>query len=90
MGAHMKTTVDLSDALMDSARKVAQARNTTLRTLMEEGLRHVIDKAQAKPKAAFRLKDARVKGQAMLLPDPRDWRDLEDEHVVARLVKGQP
>jgi len=84
----MKTTVELSDALMDSARKVAQARNTTLRTLMEEGLRHVIEKAQAQPKSVFRLKDARVKGQAMLLPDPRTWRDMEDTHIVTRSVKS--
>jgi DNA-binding HxlR family transcriptional regulator len=86
----MKTTVELSDALMESARKVAQSRSTTLRALMEEGLRHVIDKAKTPPKAAFRLKDARVKGQRMLLPDPRSWRDLEEDHVVNRFTKGSP
>lgn len=36
MGAHMKTTVEASDALMAEARKLADRRGVTLRQLIEE------------------------------------------------------
>ena len=45
MGTHMKTTVEISDALLEEARKVAARRNVTLRTLIEEGLRQVVKTA---------------------------------------------
>ena len=38
----MKTTVEISDALLKEARRVAARRNVTLRTLIEEGLRQVV------------------------------------------------
>ena len=46
----MKITVEISDALLESARELAAARSTTLRQIIEEGLMAVIDssfKAQA-------------------------------------------
>ncbi len=90
MGHRMKTTIDLSDALFDSAKALAQQRRTTLRALVEEGLRSVLGVAQAKPKAAFKLKDARVRGKAAPASDPRTWRQMEEDHVVARVVKPRP
>lgn len=35
----MKTTVEISDALLAEAREVARRHNTTLRALLDEGLR---------------------------------------------------
>jgi hypothetical protein len=87
MGAHMKTTIDLSDALFNATKDMAQQRQTTMRALVEEGLRHVLAEARSKTKPAFKLKDARVRGKAVLLPDPRSWRQLEEDHVVARALK---
>ena len=42
MGAHMKTTVDIADALLTEAKAQAQKEGSTLRALMEEGLRDVL------------------------------------------------
>lgn len=89
MGACMKTTIDLSDALFDSAKLLAQQRQTTLRALVEEGLRRVLADSRPKAKPAFKLQDARVRGKEMLIADPRRWQELEDEHVVARTMKAR-
>ena len=83
MGAHVKTTIDLADALFQSAKHLAQQRQTTLRALVEEGLRLVLSQAQAKARPAFKLADASVQGGEMLLADPRHWLQLEDEHLTA-------
>lgn len=87
MGDHMKTTIDLSDALFNAAKDMASQRQTTMRALVEEGLRRVLADAAAKTRPAFKLKDARVRGKAVLLPDPRSWRQLEEDHVAARVAQ---
>lgn len=56
MGTHMKTTIDLADPLLDEARKLARREGTTVRALVEQGLRTVI--AQRRRAAAFELRDA--------------------------------
>jgi len=85
MGTNMKTTIDLSDALFDSAKKLAQQRRTTLRALVEEGLRRVLADAHATDRPAFRLPDARVGGGELIEPDARRWQELEEAHVVTRV-----
>jgi hypothetical protein len=89
MGAHMKTTVDLADALFLTAKQHAQQRQTTLRALIEEGLRHVLSQAQSTAAPAFKLADASVQGGEMLIPDPRHWQALEDEHLSTRIAEPQ-
>lgn len=42
MGPHMKTTVELPDALLADARALAERDGTTLKALLEAGLRHVV------------------------------------------------
>ena len=44
------------------ARQLAAARSTSLRQIIEEGLRRVIE---TKPEKPFRLRDASVGGQGM-------------------------
>jgi hypothetical protein len=66
MGSHMKTTIEISDAVLDDARKVARREGTTLRALVEHGLRQVI--AQHRRKSAFRLRDASA-GSGGLRPE---------------------
>lgn len=87
MGTHMKTTIELSDALFSSAKEFASRSQTTMRALIEEGLRRVLADSQAKVKPAFRLKDASVRGKAVLISDPRRWQQLEEEHVIGRVTK---
>ena len=62
----MKTTIDVSDALFNSAKALAQQNQTTLRALVEEGLRRVLADSQARAKPAFKLSNASVHKEAAL------------------------
>lgn len=78
MGAHMKTTLDISDALLHSAKALARENQTTLRALVEEGLRLVLRQRQASPNT-FQLRDASVGGGECLVSDASRWRDMANE-----------
>ena len=59
----MKTTIEVSDALMLEAKRLAQEHNTTLRALVEQGLEIVLrDLRNPKP---YKLKDGSVSGQGL-------------------------
>ena len=77
MGILMKTTVEISDSLMAAARAIAAREGTTVRALMEEGLRISIEKRRrATP---FTLKDASVGGQGLQPGFSFDrWADIRD------------
>lgn len=52
----MKTTVEIADPILKEARKLAAREGTTLRALMEQGLRHVLlQKRQLKKRSKFRM-----------------------------------
>jgi predicted transcriptional regulator len=76
MDTHMKTTIELSDALLRAAKQAAQQGGTTLRALIEQGLRQVLQERQQQ-KSAFRLRDASVGGKG-LQPGVRNanWDEL--------------
>jgi hypothetical protein len=59
----MKTTVEISDALLEQARTLAAREGTTIRALIEQGLRHVL--AERQRAAAFRLRKAAFRGQGL-------------------------
>lgn len=63
MGTHMKTTIEISDPLLAQARKLAAREKTTLRTLVESGLRKVI--AEKRQTGQFQLRRASFKGQGL-------------------------
>ena len=71
----MKTTIELSDALMKAARRRARERGITLRTLFEEGLRLVLREETA-PRP-FHLQRATFKGTG-LAEEVRDWPVIRD------------
>ena len=59
----MKTTIELAEDLVSQAKAHAAKEKTTLRALVERGLRSVLD-ADARPDA-FRLRDASVGGSGL-------------------------
>ena len=59
----MKTTLDISAPLLRQARKLAAREGTTLRALIEQGLRRVIAEERRRP--AFRLRKASFKGRGL-------------------------
>ena len=63
MVTHMKTTVEIADALLEEARRLAESEGTTTRALIEEGLRHVVHERKGGP--AFRLRKASFRGQGL-------------------------
>ena len=59
----MKTTIEISDALLDEAKQIASKEDTTLRELMEEGLRRAL--SERKQRRKFRLRRATFKGKGL-------------------------
>ena len=79
----MKTTLEISDALLRSARRIATREGTTLRALVEQGLRRIIVEKERKP--AFRLRKASFKGRG-LRPELADagWDRLHERAYEGR------
>jgi hypothetical protein len=70
-----KTTVEIADALLDEARRTAARDRTTVRALIEEGLRKVF--RDRRSRVRFRLRSASVGGRG-LHPDVADgsWKKI--------------
>jgi Arc/MetJ family transcription regulator len=60
MVSHMKTTIDIADPLLQEAKRVAAAEKTTLRALVEQGLRSALE--QRRTRGTYRMRDASVGG----------------------------
>ena len=65
MASHMKTTIQIADGLFREARQVARQERTTLRALVEEGLRRVISERLRRRKQGFRLRKVSFKGRGL-------------------------
>lgn len=59
----MKTTVEISDELAREAKRLAARERTTLRALVEAGLRLVL--RERRPKTSFQLRDASFRGRGL-------------------------
>jgi hypothetical protein len=59
----MKTTIDIPDSLFSEAKKLAAQEQTTLKALIEQGLRHMMTQYKADRK--FVLRKASFKGQGL-------------------------
>jgi Arc/MetJ family transcription regulator len=59
----MKTTIDIADALLTEAKSLAAKEGTTVRALVEEGLRAVLDRREARE--GFRLRPAGFRGDGL-------------------------
>ena len=60
----MKTTIELPDELLNRAKALAATQNTTLRSLIEEGLRWVLSRRRTQAER-FVLRDAGVSGSGV-------------------------
>ena len=78
MGTHMKTTVEIADPLLEEAKSLAARRGTTLRSVIEEGLREVLAKEPSMVRS-FKLRDASVGGNGLTAEfRDRPWSDVLD------------
>ena len=59
----MKTTIEISNSLLEEARKVAAREKTTVRALVEQGLRQVV--TERKSRGTFKLRRATFKGEGL-------------------------
>jgi hypothetical protein len=59
----MKTTIDISNHLLDEVRKLAAREGKTIRALVEEGLRRIL--AEHERGRRFRLRKATFKGEGL-------------------------
>lgn len=73
----MKTTVEISQSLYAQARRHAAAEHTTLKALIETGLRRVLADKTTKP--AFKLRDGSFHGDG-LTPEFQNaaWDQIRD------------
>ncbi len=60
----MKTTVEISDTLFEATRRTAAREGTTLRALVEEGLRTVLERRKSRSKR-FQLRDGSFAGDGL-------------------------
>lgn len=69
----MKTTVEIADALLDEARRQAEREGTTLRALIEEGLRRLLEERRSvRP---FQLRRATYGGEGVD-PELGGWEEI--------------
>jgi len=62
----MKTTVEISDALLKAAKHAAARDGITLRELIETGLRQTLK--ERKSAGEFKLRDASFRGEGLQAP----------------------
>jgi len=77
MVTHLKTTIEIADSLLGEAKEYAAKHGTTLRALVEAGLRQLL--AEGRKRKQFRLRDASFAGKG-LRPELRDagWDRIRD------------
>lgn len=83
MVAHMKTTINISTALYEEVRRTAQEENTTVKALIEEGLRHTL--ATHKKRIPFTLRKVTFKGNGC----QPDFADTSWTHIRNAVYEGR-
>lgn len=79
----MKTTIDISDDLLLKAKALAAKRGTTLRAVIEQGLRQEL--AGQKRAQPFHLSDKSVDGNGLQAEYAgKSWSDIRDAAYEGR------
>ncbi|MGH7123719.1 MAG: hypothetical protein ACREFI_05055 [Stellaceae bacterium] len=79
----MKTTIEIPESLLRTARKLAAREGVTLRALIERGLRSVL--AEAGASVDFKLRRASFKGNGL----QAEVQDVSWEKRRARVYEGR-
>jgi hypothetical protein len=85
MGDHMKTTIEISDALLAAAKRMAVERNMTLRAVLETALRRHLQAAADQAEARPRLRRHSFRGRG-LQPglSESDWAAIRERAYDGR------
>jgi hypothetical protein len=73
----MKTTIEIADSLLDEAREIAAEDKTTLRALVDRGLRREIDERRSRKRRPFKMLTVKGKGLRPEFADA-DWARIRD------------
>ena len=81
----MKTTIEISDALLVAAKRAAAERGTTLRTIVEAALRRYLETTVGGAQASPRLRRCTFRGRG-LQPgiSESDWSRLRERAYEGR------
>lgn len=79
----MKTTIDIADALLNEAKRIARREHTTVRELVELGLRRVVE--ERKRRRPFRLRKASFGGAGV----QAQVRDLGWDGVLSAIYEDR-
>ena len=78
-----KTTVEISEALLRDAKRVALAERTTVKALIERGLRLVV--SERRSRRGFTLREASFKGDGLAAGQSlQDWAAVRDQIYAER------
>jgi Arc/MetJ family transcription regulator len=83
MGAPMKTTIEISDALLRAAKRMAAERDTTLRTVVETALRRYLEALPAEARPRLRRHTFRGRGLQPGLSES-DWATIRERAYEGR------
>lgn len=79
----MKTTIDINAELLEQARRAAAQEHTTIKSLVEDGLRRVLESRGARP--AFRLRKASFRGRGLHQElEAKGWEKIRDAAYEGR------
>ncbi len=79
----MKTTIEISDSLLEEAKRLAAKEGTTVRAYVEQGLRRIV--AERKTRGQFRLRKASFKGKGL----QAGGQDATSERIRETIYQGR-
>ncbi len=83
MVTRMKTTIEIPDPLFEQAKRIAAREGTTLRELIEAGLRREL--RQRRKDTAFVLRDVRVGGTGL----QSEYQDINWDKLRDAIYRGR-
>ncbi len=81
----MKTTMDIAEAIFTKTKSLARKEKTTIRALVEEGLRRILTERDRKNSQKFQLRGASFKGKGV----SREIQESSWRQVSELIYKGR-